>query len=789
MGNRGAAPQERMNDPVKATTAIGAAPGSAAGKPTAAVTLFWCLMGLLLPRATLYGELAPFGISLAAAATGGTLPVTAALIAGYLLAGGVLYPLRYIAAVAVVGGLRWVLAAVPGWRERPVLPPLLAATANLLTGLLFLGRSGMDAFRLLLLLAESLTAGGAAYFFRMAEQFSRRAAEPRPQKRLQLTAGEQAALVLTGAVALMAASTLEIQGFAPGRVLAAVLVLVLARTGRETGGAIAGVVVGACTALAVPGQTVLAMALAFGGLLAGLFARFGRLAEAGAFFVAAGVVALSDSGEHTLIHLYELCAGGLLFLVLPRAWDGRLSRLFLRSRELPAVEGLRRAVTLRLQVAAGALREASGAVSEVSERLSRYGAPDLPGLQRECRRQVCGSCPMESFCWEQHGEEAAAALEQLTERLPERGLVTAEDTADYLRQSCRRKEQLADRLSRGYDRLLVQEATWRRLQEIQGSLHSQCAGMTELLTTLAAQLEDPGQVDTELSARVMAACEDEDMTVQEALCTRDAGNRLTVEIVIAEAEMPAGGRWLRRLEELCGTRLAPPAAVPCGSGTRITLSEPPRFRVEVGVSRLACDHEKLCGDAIDHFSGQGHTTVILSDGMGSGGRAAVDSAMTVGLCSRLWQAGFSPAGILQTVNAALMTKSREESLATLDVVQIDAFTGRLDFYKAGAAASLLCSGGRVSRLEESSLPAGILPDVRLSHGHDWLGDGDILLLASDGAYTDGVAPVENLLREHPPEEDMTRLAQRITAAVRRSQTEHQDDITVAVLRLHRLEQE
>ena len=49
--------------------------------------------------------------------------------------------------------------------------------------------------------------------------------------------------------------------------------------------------------------------------------------------------------------------------------------------------------------------------------------------------------------------------------------------------------------------------------------------------------------------------------------------------------------------------------------------------------------------------------------------------------------------------------------------------------------------------------------------------------------------VEDLLREHPPEEDMTRLAQRITAAVRRSQTEHQDDITVAVLRLHRLEQE
>lgn len=774
---------------MKSTTAIGAAPGKAAGKPTAAVTLFWCMLGLLLPRATLYGELAPFGISLAAAAVGGTLPVTVSLIAGYLLAGGILYPLRYIAAVAVVGGLRWVLSAVPGWRERPLVPSLTAAAANLLTGIFFLGRNGMDAFRLLLLIAESLTAAGAAYFFRVAGQFTRRAAEPRPAHRLRLTAGEQAALVLTGAAALMAASTLDIRGFSPGRMLAACLILLLARTGRETGGAVAGVILGACTALAVPGQTVLAMALAFGGLLAGLFARFGRLAEAGAFFIAAGVVALSDSGEHTLIHLYELSTGGLLFLVLPRSWDRQLSRLFLRSRELPAAEGLRRAMTLRLQVAAEALREVSGAVSEVSERLCRHPAADLSGLQRECRRQVCGDCPMEGFCWEQHGEEVADALEKLTARLPEQGIVTPEDTEGYLRQSCRRKEALTARLSGKYDRLLVQEAAWKRLHEIQGSLRGQCAGMTELLTTLAASLEDPGQVDTDLSARVMTVCEDEDMTVREALCTRDAGNRLTVEIVLDEAEPPApSGRWLRRIMEVCGTRLAAPSMIPCGSGTRITLSEPPRFRVELGISRLCCTGEKLCGDAIDSFSGQGHTTVILSDGMGCGGRAAVDSAMTVGLCTRLWQAGFSPAGILQLLNAALMTKSREESLATLDVVQIDAFTGRLDFYKAGAAATLIRSGGRISRLEESSLPAGILPDVKLSHGYDWLTDGDILLLASDGAYTDGIAPVEALLREHPPEEDMPQLARRITAAVRRSQTEHPDDITVAALRLHRLEE-
>ncbi len=71
--------------------------------------------------------------------------------------------------------------------------------------------------------------------------------------------------------------------------------------------------------------------------------------------------------------------------------------------------------------------------------------------------------------------------------------------------------------------------------------------------------------------------------------------------------------------------------------------------------------------------------------MGSGGRAAVDGAMASGLISRLLQAGFRSDSALRMVNSALMVKSGDESIATVDIACLDLFSGHLDSLKAGAA--------------------------------------------------------------------------------------------------------
>lgn len=739
-----------------------------------AAHLLWCGLALLVPRATLFGELCPFGIGLAATGAAANLPTLLCLAMGYLLS-GTLSPIRYVATVAMVGGLRWVLAAWPEGGRHRFVPPVLAFSACAGTGLLILGESGAPFYEMLTVLAEGAVAAGAALFFDIAAKVLDDPTAP-------LSSAQQTALCLTGAVAVVAAATLEVGDFAPGRVLAAFLVLVLARSGRESGGSIAGCVLGGALALAAPGQTPLAVALAFGGLLAGLFSRFGRWPQAGVFLLCAGVVTLSEPDPAMLTRLYEITIACLLFALLPRSWDRRLCRLFLRSRDLPAVEGVRRMAQMRLQVAVGAMEEVGRSVEAVSRRLLHGGGPDLAGLYRGCAGQVCGGCPMRGLCWDAHATEMQEGLEQLTPILRETGQVTPENLRGYPAAQCRNKDRLTDYLTRGYQQWVAQESAWVRLEEIRQAVGLQFSGTGALLRGLSDRMGDPHLVDVELSEQVATLCEDYGLTVVDALCTRDEGGRLTVDILTVDGAAPVATRWQGAVEALCQRTFAPPIEAAFGKRVRLTLTEPPRYRVEWGQAQQVCATEKLCGDSLQVRALDGGVLAVLADGMGSGGRAAVDSTMAAGIATRLWSAGFAPEAVVQTVNAALLVKSREESLSTLDVAVLDTHSGALDLYKAGAAVSLLCSGGRVSRLDRPGLPVGILPEVELTHSHDTLSPGDVLLLVSDGALAAGVTPLEELLREFPADGSMQTLAEAVVATAKAAET-HPDDISAVALRL------
>ena len=161
----------------------------------AAYTPFvWCIAALLAPRATLFGELSPFGIGLAAC--GGGVPTLICLAVGYLLA-HTLSPVRYLLTLGMVGAVRWILAALPDGGRRRWVPPLVAFACCGGTGLWMLLQSGADPYRTLLIVAESCVAAGSALFLDPAmAALTRREA-----------AADRIPLILTGAVAVMAAAT------------------------------------------------------------------------------------------------------------------------------------------------------------------------------------------------------------------------------------------------------------------------------------------------------------------------------------------------------------------------------------------------------------------------------------------------------------------------------------------------------------------------------------------------------------------------------------------------------
>ena len=743
--------------------------------------LCFILLGLIVPQGTMYGSLAPFGVSLASAVSGtGSILIYLSTITGYLLSDGVSMPLRYMAAVAVAGATRWTFSVLPSISHKKVFAPLVAFSATLVSGLLMNG--SISWLRILLVIAESFASGGFAYFFSAAYSFLYKARD-----RKVMTVPEQVGFILMGAVVLAALAPFEFYYISPGRIAAGVVVMLCARIGREQSGAVSGVILGAAFALSMPDKIYAAVAIAFSGLLAGIFSRYGRFAVAGVYLIGYVLVCLTSVNDLTAAAcIYESTVACILFVILPRSLDKPLRSFLVYGQHLPAVEGLRRSMSLRLDVTAGAMREVSQTVENVSKRLSRYGAPDLGSMYRQIGDTVCKDCSLNLYCWEHHFSEVMDSFNQLTPLLREKGQVTKDDFTGFLSRSCHRQREIAGEVGNAYRTFLVRESGWNRLSEIRSVVSDQFSGMGEVLSELGETLCYEKQVDTETAGRVISLCEDFGMPVEEAVCLRDKKDHIWVEILAEDVGVCTdGGKWLQEMEFCCGREFDKPAVLEMGGLVKISLTERPKFRAEIGVAQHTCAGERLSGDVCEQYEDGGVSTFILSDGMGSGGRAAVDGALAAGITARLLRAGMKPDTVLKMVNTALLAKSGDESLTTLDVLQTDLFSGGIRIYKAGAATSLLKSKGRVSRIEAPSLPIGILRETGFAESKDTLTDGDMLILMSDGMVSDGVAWMEEFVKDAKGSAKEIADGLLQAALSRIKDEEHADDMTVAAVCMHR----
>lgn len=164
---------------------------------------------------------------------------------------------------------------------------------------------------------------------------------------------------------------------------------------------------------------------------------------------------------------------------------------------------------------------------------------------------------------------------------------------------------------------------------------------------------------------------------------------------------------------------------------KMTAVECPLISLEIGTASRSGKANEISGDSFESFNdGEGNTYIILSDGMGSGSLAAVDSCMTTSLFTRLLKAGAGFESAVQLINSSLLVKSSDESFATLDIAKIDCNTGLVTLIKLGAAATFARCGGRISMLESRTLPVGILGEISSDKKELRMKPGDVLIMAS-----------------------------------------------------------
>jgi stage II sporulation protein E len=730
---------------------------------------------LAAARAPLAGGLYPFGIAAVAAAPGG-MGVFALLGAcvGYLLPAGPEYIAKYLAAIFAVFLIKLVFSGFEGITGSAGYLPCIAAAACGVAGAAAVFSQGLGSAGTAQLFAETAVCACAAYFLGQAAPLA-----AAPGKLASATARGRVCMVFALCVALLALARINI-GVSLGRVIAVVAVLFAARYGPKLSGCAAGAASGMLLGLGDRNMALMLGGYAFGGLMADVFAPAGRFGCTAAFVLAQAVAAISGGGSlaGALTGMYEVTAAAVIFMLLPEKLLARAAAAVMPERA--ADDAAPGELRERLSDAAGALSDVADMVSQVGGRLSRMRTSDISQVCSGASDTVCRRCAMRMYCWGAAYNDTMAAMDDMTSALRRGGKLTAQDAPRHFSGRCCKLAELIAEMNRRYGDFLTQDADAGRTGIMRGVLVEEFEAMSKYLERMSSRARS-GSVLWRDSEQVRAAFAENGIKIRESVVKRDCRGRLSLRAETEDdgADTLSGAarkELVRELSAAVGCRLEGPFGSD-GPG-EMYFRERPALDCDTGRAELTKTGEKLCGDAAEIFDADGQTVMMISDGMGCGGSAAVDSNLTLRAAERLLRADFGFDEALRTVNAAMMLKSGDESFATLDVTVIDLFAGKAEFFKAGSPPTYLRRSGRAERVSRTSLPVGILGRVRAERASARLRPGDLVVMVSDGVPVEDDAWLTSALERYDGD-DPAKLAAAIAAQARAKETEGRgDDITV-----------
>ncbi len=737
------------------------------------------LCGVLVSHAAVFESYAPFGISFAAAVPyENALSASVGSALGYILLQG-RGSFRCVSSVVTVYALRWLFSDLPKINRNKLFAPLISSAPLICTGVVIISATGRGS--IVMCFVESLLAAVGAYFL----------------KETTLSAGENistfdqqeiACIIMSGCIFLLSANMITFGKISVGRILAGTAILFCAYYGSAAGGCIGGTAAGVTFGFASGDKHFLALSYSFGGLMAGVFSYVGKFGSAIAFLFCSTVVFLADgiTADSTAV-FYESVTAIVIFLVIPKEVGGKIAFFVAPHSSDKENENLRRGIIMRLDLASKAIQNINEAVINVSKKLNKIYGNEMDGIFVKTVEETCRRCGMRAFCCKDGEENHIERLKALEPILRNSAKVDESEIRKIFSKRCCKAGEVADNLSDNYESYMNYLSAEARISQIRGVVAGQFSGLAEILSGLKDEFDKYECCDNATAQKVLSALKIRGFLVYECSVMIDTFGRMTIETELEADNI----RLLKKMDiseeisKICGRGFMPPVSTAVGNRLRVTFSQKPKYDVQTGSAQHICGNGRLCGDSFNYFKdGQGRFVAIISDGMGTGGRAAVDGGMTVSIISKLVKSGLGFDASLGAVNSALMVKSNDESLATADILTIDLFSGETEIMKAGAPVTFFRNRGKVIRIEPTSLPAGILTDVKLTHDVISLGDDDIVIMVSDGAVAVSDEWIGAMMRDFNGDDIQVLVDDIIDEAMLGSKFSRDDDITVIGVKLH-----
>lgn len=698
----------------------------------AAETGIHFLLAAILAGGEVFEGSAPFGVAMVGASGTGICAAAALLGAclGYLTLLSFTDGLRYASAAILTFAVQF---AFYDWKalRKPWAAPCIAGLMNGCTGFIYLSQGGWMTSDVIYFFTELALTVIACWCYQclLAPLQTGQWGDARSPAR-RVGAGMLLCTVLIALEPVYVYRDISL-----GRALAVAAVLACAWQGGSAVGALVGVIVGLSMDFSSGGTPLYAMAFGLSALAAGVFRGRPRICAILVYMGsnAGAVLWLWDQGLPVPI-LYETLLGCLILAPLPRGTAARLGA-WLAPNETGVAADLRaqQLVKQKLEGAAEGFHSLYETVSMAFRGVENE--EDISQVYHRACGQVCRGCAKRSTCWGKEYVSTFNAMNDITEALQAHGRVVVNDFPAYFTGRCLHFNTFLTSVNREMTALLYRRQYNNRIRESRAAVARQYAQLSDLLGSAAAELSQELIPDTAAQRKLHQRLRAMHLPL-EATAFRDGRGLLRLEVFGAGCQALREEETLQKVSAALGVPLQAE-----GSGDSLTLIQQEPLMAIAGMAARKKDGETVSGDVGTYFKAPNGTLfVLLCDGMGSGTAAKRESSLAVRLLGQFLQAGIEPEHALSVLSSALALRGEASGgFTTVDLLQVDLFTGRGAVYKLGAAPSYLKRGTQVQRITGSALPAGLAageagkPDKLPVQ----LAPGDCVLLVSDGITGSG----------------------------------------------------
>ncbi|MEW9502914.1 stage II sporulation protein E [Jeotgalibacillus marinus] len=586
-----------------------------------------------------------------------------------------------------------------------------------------------------------------------------------------------------------------VAGLAVDHVITRYVVIVGALAAGSMVGSTVGIVTGLVFCLASVAHLPEVAVLAVAGLLGGLMKSGRAIGVTLGLMMATLLMGLfTNQGAQLEISLYESALAALVLFITPKSWISALARHIPGSDEHVDEQQLyarkvRDVTSEKVEKFSDMFETLAKNFECTDQEIESIETPaSIDDTISRVTERTCQQCFKKEYCWTSHFDQTYNWMQELATPEPNHPPITWQ-------KYCVKADQVQEAFDEEEMNREHQLQMKKQMMESNQFVSNQLQGLSTVMKDFAYDLQRETEKHDKQEDEMLQALVDFGIHVDHVDIQSLEYGHIDVDVMLpfvehhGECEKLIAPMLSSILQETIVVHQKVERASPY-EGMVVTFRSSKAYKVSVGIALAAHGGGLISGDshAAVHLHG-GKYAVAISDGMGNGEKARMESDETIQLLRQMLQAGIEEELAIKSVNSILTVKRTGDMYSTVDLAMIDLQSAKAKFLKVGSVPSYIKRGKQVKTIEASNLPMGFFRDLDMEVLEDQLKAGDLLIMLSDGVL-DGHRFIENPerwlkrqiaeLKTTEPQEVADILME---AAVRTSGGVIEDDMTILTVQI------